>query len=432
MGLLQQVRGPYAKGRAIVTQSSGRRVVVLRVVFRRMREQESDVMKTLKDIGDEISGKRVLMRVDFNVPLDKQTGKITNDMRIRQTLPTIRYAVERGARAILMSHLGRPDGKAVPELSMKSVAKRLSELLGKPVKFAPDCVGPSVEAMVGQMSDGEVLLLENVRFHAEEEENDREFARKLAELGDFYVNDAFGTAHRAHASTEGVARLLPSAAGMLMEKEVHYLSKAIKDPEHPFVAVMGGAKVSDKIGVIRTLLQQADLLLVGGAMAYTFLKYQGKGVGNSKVEDDKLEVAGALLREAGKKILLPIDHVCADRIAQDATITTADGDVPQGVIGLDIGPKTAALYESKIADAKLVVWNGPMGYFELDAFSEGTKRIARAMASCKGITIVGGGETAEAVEKLGLQDRMSHVSTGGGAALEFLAGKQLPGIAVLQ
>ena len=389
-------------------------------------------MKMLKDLGESIQGKRVLMRVDFNVPLDKKTGKITNDLRIRQALPTIRYAVEKGARIILMSHLGRPDGKAVPELSMKKVADHLAGLLGRPVQFAPDCVGEQVAGIVNGLGAGDVLMLENVRFHAEEEANDPAFARKLAALGDVYVNDAFGTAHRAHASTEGVTKFLPSVAGFLIEKEVQYLTKAIRNPEHPYVAVMGGAKVSDKIGVIRNLLAQADLLLVGGAMAYTFLKYQGKGVGKSKVEDDKLEVAGALLKEAGRKILLPIDHVCADQISESARIVTADGDVPEGLIGLDIGPKTMALYESKIADARLVTWNGPMGYFELDAFAQGTRRIAQALARCKGITIVGGGETAEAVEELGLQDKITHVSTGGGASLEFLAGKTLPGIAALK
>jgi len=389
-------------------------------------------MRTLKDLGDGIAGKRVLMRVDFNVPMDKQSGEITNDMRIRQALPTIRYTMELGAAIILMSHLGRPDGKPAPGLSLKKVADRLSDMLRVQVKLAPDCIGPEVARMVERAADGEVLMLENVRFHPEEEENDPAFAAKLAELGDFYVNDAFGTAHRAHASTEGVARLLPSAAGFLIEKEVRYLSMATQNPAHPFVAIMGGAKVSDKIGAIRNLLTKADVLLVGGAMAYTFLKHQGKSVGNSKVEEDKVELAGELLSDAGEQIVLPLDHVCADSISETATVMTFEDEIPEGMIGLDIGPKTAASYVKKIGKAGLVTWNGPMGYFEIDAFAEGTRRIARAMAACKGTTIVGGGETAEAVEDLDLQDKIDHVSTGGGACLDFLAGEVLPGIAVLE
>jgi len=389
-------------------------------------------MKTVEALGESIRGKRVLMRVDFNVPLDKQTGEITNDLRIRRALPSIRYAMDRGARTILMSHLGRPKGKVVPELSLNKVAERLCELLDKSVPCAPDCVGPEVESLTREMDDGDVILLENLRFHPEEEENDPDFARKLASLADFFVNDAFGTAHRAHASTEGVTHYLPSCAGFLLAREVEYLSRAIRDPEHPYVAVMGGAKVSDKIEVIRNLLDKADLLLVGGAMAYTFLKRQGIGVGNSLVEDDKLEVAGELLEKGGEKVMLPWDHVCAEEVSADVEPKTVRGEIPGGLIGLDIGPDTARAYAEKIAGARMVTWNGPLGYSEIDAFASGTRAVARAMAECDATTIVGGGETAEAVESLGLQDQMSHVSTGGGASLEFLAGKTLPGIAALE
>ncbi len=388
-------------------------------------------MRTLKDFGDEIAGKRVLVRVDFNVPRDKTTGRIANDMRIRQALPTIRHCVERGARTTLMSHLGRPKGKPSPELSLEKVGERVSELLGAPVRFAADCIGPKAAAVVDGMADGEVALLENVRFHPEEEQNDSAFAGKLAALGEFYVNDAFGTAHRAHASTEGITKFLPSCAGLLIEKEVRYLSQAVKDPEHPFVAVMGGAKVGDKIGVIRNLLKNADELLIGGAMTYTFLKSQGKGIGDSLVEEDRLDLARELLQEGGGKIILPLDHICAADTSGDATLVTFRGEIRDGMKGLDIGPKTMAVYESRIAGARLVVWNGPMGYFEMDPFAVGTERIAQSLADCDGTTIVGGGETAEAVERLGLQDRMTHVSTGGGACLDFLAGKVLPGIAAL-
>ncbi len=393
---------------------------------------ETMAVRTIQDLGDAIAGKAILMRVDFNVPLDKKTGRITNDLRIRQALPTIRYAVERSARTVLMSHLGRPRGKAAPELSMKKVAERLSELLDSSVGFAPDCVGHEVRKMVAEMAGGEVLVLENLRFHPEEEDNDPEFARELASAADFYVNDAFGTAHRAHASTEGVTKFLPSVAGFLIRKEVQYLSKATEQPEHPFVAIMGGAKVKDKIGAIRNLLDAADLLLIGGAMAYTFLKYRGIPVGDSMVEEDKLELAGELLRRAGGKIVLPCDHLCAEEIGEDAEPVAVEREIPDGMIGLDIGPKTAGLYEKEIAGARLVTWNGPVGYMEIDVFAGGTRRIARAMASCAGTCIVGGGETAEIVEELGLQDEMSHVSTGGGACLDFLAGKQLPALAALQ
>jgi len=389
-------------------------------------------MRTIRQLGDALGPKKVLMRVDFNVPTDKKSGRITNDLRIRQALPTIRYCVERGARTILMSHLGRPKGKRNPALSLGIIAERLSELLGSPVRLAPDCVGPDAAAAVDGMADGDVVMLENVRFHAQEEANDPAFAKGLAALGDVYVNDAFGTAHRAHASTEGIARLLPSCAGFLIEKEVAYLSKAVTNPEHPFVALLGGAKVSDKIEVIRNLLKNADSLLIGGAMAYTFLKSQGIPVGNSLVEDDKLDLAAQLLEEGGEKILLPVDHVCAADTSGEATLNAFETEITAGMIGLDIGSKTATMYESRIASARLVVWNGPMGYFEMKPFAEGTNRIAAALAGCAGTTIVGGGETAEAVEALGLQGKISHVSTGGGACLDFLAGKELPGLAALE
>ena len=388
-------------------------------------------MKTIKDFRDQMAGKKVLMRVDFNVPQDKKTGEITNDLRIRQALPTIRYALDRGAKVVLMSHLGRPKGKRNDLYSLNRVAVRLSELLGREVKFAADCVGPEVEQQVAALADGEVLMLENVRFHEQEEANDREFARSLAALGDFYVSDAFGTVHRAHASTAGVAEFLPCAAGLLIEKELQYLSRATQNPDHPFIAVMGGAKVSDKIGGIKNLLAKVDTMLIGGAMAYTFLKQQGKSVGNSLVEEDQLELAGSFLQQYGDKILLPVDHVCAVNIEADATISTFDNEIPAGQIGLDIGPRTAELFAHKIMEARLVTWNGPVGYSEIEVFADGTKRVAEAMAESEAVTVVGGGETAEAVEKLGLQDRMDHVSTGGGASLAFLAGEELPGITAL-
>ena len=389
-------------------------------------------MKTIRDFEDRLAGARVLVRVDFNLPMDKATGEITNDLRIRRALPTIQFAAERGARVVLMSHLGRPKGKPDPALSMKKVADRLGELLGAPVAFAADCVGPEAEKAVAALQDGGVLMLENTRFHAGEEANDPDMVRQLASLGDLFVNDAFGTAHRAHASTAGVADHLPAAAGFLIEKEVQYLSRATQNPEHPYVAVMGGAKVSDKIKVIRNLLGKVDVMLIGGAMAYTFLKQQGLGVGKSLVEDDRLDVAAELLAEAAGKIVLPVDHVCAREIGPGAEAAVYEDEIPDGWIGLDIGPKTAALFAERIRSAALVTWNGPLGYFELDQFAAGTEAVARAMAESGATTIVGGGETAEAVEELGLQDKISHISTGGGASLEFLAGDTLPGIAVLK
>jgi len=389
-------------------------------------------VKTIKDFASELRGKRVLMRVDFNVPLDKQTGQIANDMRVRRAAPTIEFAIEHGARTILMSHLGRPKGKRDEKLTLRGVAARLGQILSAEVKFASDCVGQEARRAAEQLNEGEVLVLENLRFHGAEEKNDPGFARQLAELGDIYINDAFGTAHRAHASTEGVAHYLPSGAGLLMEKEMQYLSRAVENPDHPYVAVMGGAKVSDKIPLIENMLEKVDNMLIGGAMAYTFLKRQGKSVGDSLMEEDMLEVAGRLLERAAGKIVLPLDHLCGDKVAPDATVSQFEDEIPSGQIGLDIGPKTIEIYESKIKEAKFVTWNGPMGYFEIESFAEGTRRIARAMAQSQATTVVGGGETAEAVEKLGVQDRITHVSTGGGACLEFLSGKELPGIAALQ
>ncbi|MCD6416319.1 MAG: phosphoglycerate kinase [Planctomycetes bacterium] len=389
-------------------------------------------MKTIRDLAEQLRGKNVLMRVDFNLPLDKKTGEITNDLRIRRAMPTIELARERGARVILLSHLGRPKGERVPRLSLRKVAVRLGELIGAEVGFVPDCIGPQVSEAVRKMQDGDLLMLENTRFHPGEKANDPDFARQLARPADIFINDAFGTAHRADASTVGVADYLPAAAGLLIEKEVNYLSRATSASEHPYVAIMGGAKVSDKIEVIRNLLDKVDVLLIGGAMAYTFLKQQGVGVGASLVEDDRLDVAARLLRQADGKIILPVDHVCGKEIAPDTQAKTFQDEIPDGWIGLDIGPRTAASYAERIRNAALVTWNGPVGYFEIEKFSEGTRAIARAMAGSSADTIIGGGETAEAVEALGLDGRMSHVSTGGGACLSFLGGEELPGIAALE
>lgn len=389
-------------------------------------------MKTIRDMADQLTGKKVLMRVDFNVPLDKETGQITNDRRIRMAVPTIEFALKQGAAVILMSHLGRPKGQRDEKLSLGKVAVRLGEIMSRDVKFSSDCVGPETGRMAGALESGEILVLENLRFHDGEKRNDAEFAGRLASLADVYVNDAFGTAHRAHASTAGVPEHLPACAGFLIEREVEHLSRATENPDQPYVAIMGGAKVSDKVPVITNLLPKVDSMLVGGAMAYTFLKQQGHSVGKSMVEDDLLETAGSLLKQGLDEIMLPSDHVCGSEISAEATVLRCDVDIPEGQIGLDIGEKTIQAYEEKIKQARLVTWNGPVGYFELDAFAEGTTRIARAMADSDAMTIVGGGETAEAVEKLDLQDSMTHVSTGGGASLEFLAGNELPGIAALE
>ncbi len=389
--------------------------------------------RSVRDV--DVTGRRVLVRVDFNVPLDA-SRRVADDRRIRESLPTINHLLERGAVVVLMSHLGRPGGRVVEELRMAPVAERLAQLLGRPVHMLRDCIGPEVEAAVAGLKPGEVALVENLRFYPGEEANDPEFAAALARLGDLYVNDAFGTAHRAHASTVGIAAYLPAVAGLLMEKEIRYLSRLLESPEHPFVAVLGGKKVSDKIGVLQNLLKRVDAVLVGGGMAYTFLRAQGYGVGRSVVEEDKLEMAQELLdlaRGRGVEFVLPEDVVVAERASSDAPRRIVPAaEIPEGWIGLDIGPQTARRFAQVIQEARLVVWNGPMGVFEMEPFSEGTRAVAEAMARCPGTTVVGGGETAAAVEQFGLLDRFDHVSTGGGASLEFLEGKELPGIRVLQ
>jgi len=383
----------------------------------------------------DMQGKRVFMRVDFNVPLNDAL-EITDDTRIQASLASIKLAGERGARLILASHLGRPKGKPHPRMSLKPAAARLSELLGKPVAFAPDCVGAEVEAMAKAMKDGDVLLLENLRFHAEEEKNAPEFSQKLAALAEVYVNDAFGSAHRAHSSTEGITKFLsPCAAGLLMEKELEYLGKAVENPARPYVAIVGGAKVSDKLELLRNLLKLADSILIGGAMAYTFLKARGVEVGLSRTEDDKLELAKEVLasaEQAGVKLLLPTDHVVAEKLdASAAAETTPTAQIPGDRLGLDIGPATRAAYAAEIAKAKTIVWNGPMGVFEIDQFAQGTMEIARAVAASSAVSIVGGGDSVAAVNKAGVEDKISHISTGGGASLEFLSGLTLPGVAAL-
>ncbi|MEW6298933.1 MAG: phosphoglycerate kinase [Thermodesulfobacteriota bacterium] len=386
--------------------------------------------KTVRDI--DVSGKRVLVRVDFNVPLEN--GTVADDTRVRAALPTIRYLIERGAKTILCSHLGRPQGKPDPRYSLRPVAERLSQLLQRPVQMAPDCVGAEVEAFVAALRPGEVLLLENLRFHAEEEANEERFAHALASLADVYVNDAFGSAHRAHASTAGVAAWLPAVAGLLMEKELTFLGQALTAPARPFVAILGGAKVSDKIAVINNLLDKVDTLLIGGGMANTFLKAQGKEVGASLVEDDKLDVARALLHKGGAKLVLPVDVVIADRFDADAQRRVVPVEtVPAGWRILDIGPQTVGQFTDRLRGARTVVWNGPMGVFELAPFAAGTFAIARALADLSGVTtIIGGGDSAAAVEQAGVAERMTHISTGGGASLEFLEGRELPGVVVLQ
>jgi phosphoglycerate kinase len=388
---------------------------------------------SVRDIDPK--GKRVFMRVDFNVPLN-DAGEITDDTRIQASLPTIKYIVERGGRLILASHLGRPKGKPNPKMSLKPAATRLEQVLGKPVAFAADCIGSEAEAAAQALKDGDVLLLENVRFHPEEEKNVPEFAKKLAALAEVYVDDAFGSAHRAHASTEGITHYLsPCAAGLLMEKELEYLGKAVENVARPYVAIVGGAKVSDKIELLQNFLKIADTVLIGGAMAYTFLKAQGVEIGKSKTEDDKLDLAKSLLADAashGKKFLLPQDHIVADKFDTAAEAeTVAARAIPADRIGLDIGPATRAEYAAEIAKAKTIVWNGPMGVFEMPQFAEGTLAIAKAVAASSAVSIVGGGDSVSAVKKMGVANKISHISTGGGASLEFLSGLTLPGVAAL-
>ena len=389
--------------------------------------------KTIEDI--QVNGKKVLVRCDFNVPMD-ENKVITDENRLRGALPTIQYLIKNGAKVILCSHLGRPKGEFNMKYSLRPVAERLSQLLGQEVKMADDVIGESAHKLASELKDGEVMLLENVRFHKEEEKNDPEFAKELASLAEVYVNDAFGTAHRAHASTEGVAHLLhPAVAGYLIGKELSIMGKALEDPARPFVAVLGGAKVADKIGVINNLLDKADTVIIGGGMAYTFIKAMGHGIGNSLLEADKLDYALEMIakaKEKGVKLLLPVDTAIGSEFKADCEkkIVSVDA-IPDGWMGMDIGPKTVELFSDAIKNAKTVVWNGPMGVFEFEAFAEGTKAVARALAESGAISIVGGGDSAAAVEQLGFADKMTHISTGGGASLEFLEGRELPGVACL-
>lgn len=389
--------------------------------------------KTIEDI--DVSGKKVLVRVDFNVPLD-ENGNITDETRIKAALPTIKYLLEHNAAVILCSHLGRPKGEFNMKYSLAPVAKRLKEIFGEDkVVFASDVIGESAKKAVSELKPGNIVLLENLRFHKEEEKNDPDFAKALASYADIYVNDAFGTAHRAHASTAGVADYLPAVAGFLIGKELSIMGKALDNPERPFVAILGGRKVSDKIGVINNLLEKVDTFIIGGAMSYTFFKAMGLNIGNSLVEEDKLELAKQLLAKAeakGIKMLLPVDCVLADDFNADAKMLTVDYDkIPDGWEGMDIGPKTRELYAQAIKPAKTVIWNGPMGVFEFPRFAEGTKAVAKALSECTGTTIIGGGDSAAAVEQLGFADKITHISTGGGASLEFLEGLELPGVAAL-
>ncbi|BCU83101.1 phosphoglycerate kinase [Polycladomyces abyssicola] len=387
--------------------------------------------KTIRDV--DVRGKRVFCRVDFNVPMED--GRITDDTRIRAALPTIRYLTEQGAKVILASHLGRPKGQVVEELRLAPVAKRLAELLEKPVDYVKETVGEEVERRVAALNEGDVLLLENVRFEPGEEKNDPELARAFAQLADLYVNDAFGAAHRAHASTAGIAEHLPAVAGFLMQKELETLGRALEAPERPFTAIIGGAKVRDKIGVIENLLEKVDNLLIGGGLSYTFVKAQGYEIGKSLLEEDKLDLARSFMEKAkakGVRLLLPVDVVVADRFAPDARAETVAIDaIPADMEAMDIGPKTRELFAEVVKSSRLVIWNGPMGVFEFDRFAHGTNAVAQALVDSDALTIVGGGDSAAAIEKAGLADRVSHVSTGGGASLEMMEGKALPGVVAL-
>lgn len=390
--------------------------------------------KTVKDI--DVNGKKVLVRCDFNVPIDSETGKITDNRRIRAALPTIQYLLDHNAKVILCSHLGRPKGEFNLKYSLKPVAEELSKLLNKDVKLAKDVIGESAKELTSNMKEGDIVLLENVRFHKEEEQNDPEYSKALASMAEIYVNDAFGTAHRAHSSTTGVADYLPAVSGFLIEKELEFLGGALENPKHPFVAILGGAKVSDKIGVIENLLDKVDTLIIGGGMAYTFYKAQGHHIGTSICEEDKLDLAKSILEKAqekGVKLLLPVDnHVSSEYSNNGEEKIVNSTEIPDGFMGLDIGPKTIEKFEEAVKDAKTVVWNGPLGVCEFDKFATGTKAVATMLSKLDAITIIGGGDSAAAIEKLGLADKMTHISTGGGASLEFLEGKTLPGIACLQ
>ena len=389
--------------------------------------------KTVRDI--DVKGKKVLLRCDFNVPQNKETGEITSDKRIVAALPTIQYLLDNGAAVIACSHLGKPKGEWKARLSLAPVAKRLSELLGKEVIFAKDVIGEDAKAKAAALQPGQIMLLENLRFHIEEEKNKPEFAKELASMAEVYVSDAFGTVHRAHASTEGVSKFLPAVSGFLVARELEVMGKALDDPKRPFVAVLGGAKVSDKINVINNLLEKADTIIIGGGMAYTFSKAQGGEIGNSLLEADKLDYALEMIQKArdkGVKLLLPVDSVCAKEFKADAEPLTVDeGKIPADMMGMDIGPRTIELFCGAVKDAGTIVWNGPMGVFEFPAFAVGTKAMAKALAESGAVTIIGGGDSAAAAEQLGFADRITHISTGGGASLEFLEGKELPGVACL-
>ncbi len=387
--------------------------------------------QTIKDI--ELNGKRVFCRVDFNVPMEN--GEVTDDTRIRAAVPTIEFMAEKGAKVILASHLGRPKGEVNEDMRLTAAGKRLSELLGKNVKKLDASIGEEVEQAVADMKAGDIILLENVRFHAGEEKNDSELAKKFAELADVFVNDAFGAAHRAHASTAGIAEFIPAVSGFLLEKELEVLGKALSNPERPFTAIIGGAKVKDKIGVIDNLLDNVDHLLIGGGLSYTFTRAQGYETGNSLVEEDKIELAKSFIQKAKEKnvkLHLPIDAVVADAFSESANVKTVKiDDIPEGWMGLDIGPETADLYADVIKNSKLILWNGPMGVFEMEPFAAGTRKVALAMAETEAYTVIGGGDSAAAVEKFDCADKMDHVSTGGGASLEFMEGKELPGVTAL-
>lgn len=388
--------------------------------------------KTIRDV--DVKGKRVLVRVDFNVPID-ETGNVTDDTRIIAVLPTIEYLIEKGAKVILVSHLGRPNGKVVEKLRMDPVAQRLAELLGKEIIKTDECIGDEPKEAIKKMKEGDVLLIENIRFYPEEEANDPQFSKQLAELADIYVNDAFGTAHRAHASTVGVAEYLPAVSGFLMKKELDCLGSVLENPKRPFIAILGGAKVSDKIGVLKNLLDKVDSLLIGGGMAYTLLKAKGLEIGKSLFEKDKLSVAKEIIEEAERKrvnLVLPVDVVVTPELKEDAPYKTVKvEEIPHDHIGVDIGEETVKIFSDLIKQAKTIVWNGPMGVFELEPFAAGTRGIASALAESNAVTIIGGGDSAAAVRQMGFADKMTHISTGGGASLKFLEGKELPGVKVL-